>query len=294
MSWQTTLKTILPEVAQREARWFRVRCNQWLIQKRSGDQPLHIRPVNLVEHYYHFLFDLALPLYLVLAKAPPRARYLLDEFGIFSDRIPQLFPGRVSIRNHAESNAELKSYWLHGMDLSLVAVRRAELAAFRDYVLRVLEIPQQSNPRYVLLIERLPPVDYFRYQAVKKGSGASRRSIANHQELAESIQQMVKPPFEFLNVALETISFAEQVRLFHSAALIIGQHGAGLANCLWMQRGGHVVEIHNQPKLAHFRILSHLMGHHYNYYKSQEAHCVIDVRDFATQLRHNHHLRHIL
>lgn len=294
MSWQTIFKSVLPEVVQREARWLRARCNQWSIQRRSGEQPLHLRPVNLVEHYYHFLFDLALPLYLVVAQGPDQARYLLDEFGIFSDRIVQLFPGRVALRNPSLPHTAAQSCWLYGMDLSLVAVRSAELLAFRQHVLQVLDIPHHAPQHNVLLIERLPPDGYFRDQAVKKGSGASRRSIVNHQELAAALQQAVQPPYRFLNVALENLSFSDQVRLFHSAALVIGQHGAGLANGLWMQPGSHVIEIHHQPKLAHFRILSQLMGHHYHLYKTQAAHCMIDVMDFLDHCRNHPYLGCIL
>ena len=46
----------------------------------------------------------------------------------------------------------------------------------------------------------------------------------------------------FENVQAENLSFADQIRLFASARLIVGMHGAGLANILFAPRA-HLVEL---------------------------------------------------
>ena len=44
-------------------------------------------------------------------------------------------------------------------------------------------------------------------------------------------------------VVLEQLSFAEQVRLLGSASVLVGNHGAGLANMAWMAAGARVLEL---------------------------------------------------
>jgi capsular polysaccharide biosynthesis protein len=44
-------------------------------------------------------------------------------------------------------------------------------------------------------------------------------------------------------VAAETLSFAEQVRLFSGAAVIAGAHGAGFANMVFAPAGTEMIEL---------------------------------------------------
>jgi capsular polysaccharide biosynthesis protein len=67
---------------------------------------------------------------------------------------------------------------------------------------------------------------------------APRRRIANEDRVAEV---MIGHGFERVN--LEEFSFAEQVRLVGSAAVLAGNHGAGLANMLWMLPETTVLEL---------------------------------------------------
>ncbi len=47
----------------------------------------------------------------------------------------------------------------------------------------------------------------------------------------------------FTEVTLESMSFAEQVRLFRHAEFILAPHGAGLTNLVWCDRGTRVIEL---------------------------------------------------
>ena len=63
-----------------------------------------------------------------------------------------------------------------------------------------------------------------------------RRRLLNHEEI-ESIAKT----HDFEVVALEKFSFAEQVRLFSSAAVIAGAHGAGFANMAFAPAGTKLI-----------------------------------------------------
>jgi capsular polysaccharide biosynthesis protein len=49
--------------------------------------------------------------------------------------------------------------------------------------------------------------------------------------------------FGFKTIELGSLSFAEQVSLFASAKVIIGPHGAGLANLVFCRKGTTVIEL---------------------------------------------------
>ena len=155
---------------------------------------------------------------------------------------------------------------------------------FKSTACESLGIELVNRPTKVLLIERLPPNAYFLKDAVKKGSGSSRRSIPNHDALAKALNSTVRRSFEFQNVQLENLSFVEQIRLFDSAAVVIGQHGAGLANTLWMQPASAVIELSHAPSLRHFRNISEALGHTFVLHRTSGPHADVDVEGLVGQL----------
>lgn len=67
---------------------------------------------------------------------------------------------------------------------------------------------------------------------------ADRRRLVQETAI---LRAMERAGFEL--VFPEMLSFAEQVRLFASAACVVGNHGAGLTNILFMPPGGRVLEL---------------------------------------------------
>ncbi len=283
---RTLVKGVIPGPILRHVRAVLTSRNQQkLLQACERGKEIRIKPDNRVEHYFHFLFDLTLPLWRLMAASPPDVTFALQPFGIFTPRLEQLFPGRVRIEDADEAGSPLRRERLLGMNPQFVHLSYRHLEAFKQHVLNVLEIDANTPRDQVLLIERLPPNEYFAKHAVKRGAGASRRSIPNHDELAEAIRSMIEAPFEFHNVQLENMPFAEQVRLFDRAALVIGQHGAGLANCLWTRPGSQVVELTHNPSLAHFQCISSAMGHQHFIHRTAGNHAPVDVNAIVALIR---------
>lgn len=74
------------------------------------------------------------------------------------------------------------------------------------------------------------------------GRGADkRRKIVNEPELVSLLGA-----YGFDSVRLEDFSFAEQVAMFSQVGVLAGIHGAGLANMLFMNKGGLVLEFVNE------------------------------------------------
>lgn len=243
---------------------------------QSGSN-LAIQPVNRVEHYFHFLFDLCLPLWHILEQVECDSKLRLKPFGIFSPRLAELFPGKLELVECSDTWSKETPLPMQGLNPQFTHLRDSDLARFKRYVDQTMGVDPSASANKIVLIERMPPNDYFKNQAVKKGAGASRRSIPNHHELAEAIHAVVKPAYQFVNVRLEELSFCEQIRLFDQAAVVIGQHGAGLANCLWSRESTKVVEISHRPDLMHFRSICDVMGLSYGIVRTTDPHEPINV-----------------
>lgn len=87
------------------------------------------------------------------------------------------------------------------------------------------------------------------------------RALLNESEVLACLK-----PLGFRRVLLEDLPFAEQVKLFHSAEVVVAPHGAGLANLAFCQAGANVLEIttpyrvygyHCFWEIAHYRDLNY-------------------------------------
>lgn len=88
-------------------------------------------------------------------------------------------------------------------------------------------------------------------------SFAPKRRIINEDEVAAWLSSR-----GVQRIHAECLPFAEQARLFASASLIIGPHGAGLTNMLFA-KPCRVVELLPGPPLGHYRELARCLGHDY-------------------------------
>jgi hypothetical protein len=111
---------------------------------------------------------------------------------------------------------------------------------------------------------------------------SSSRSFSNEVELIQKLNGV--PGVEV--VELEKLSFLEQVGLFANASMIIGPHGAGLTNQLWMPPGSDVIEFADMDYLnAVFENLAAVLGHHHHVifqegrapYKSVNVELVMEI-----------------
>jgi capsular polysaccharide biosynthesis protein len=95
----------------------------------------------------------------------------------------------------------------------------------------------------------------------------SSRTIANELEVSEVLER-----FGLDAVQPETLSFAEQVRLFSEAELVLGCHGAGMANSVFARPGARIIELF-QPgyvNLSTYR-LARSAGMRYRYLVGRAA-----------------------
>ncbi|MEO0688446.1 MAG: glycosyltransferase family 61 protein, partial [Cyanobacteria bacterium J06649_11] len=189
-----------------------------------------------IDHYYHFVTDLVLPLYFLI-QLTDETIFFLESFGLYTDRIIDLFSDRVRIISNPsllQAERDIKTIDLYGMNPKCTKVKHIEIERFRKRIRDVYGIEADKIPRKIILVERLPPDEYFIKSAKVKGSGTSRRSILNHASLSDRLKSMTKDEYEFCNLQLEKLPWDKQIEYFHQACVVIAQHGAGLLNCIWI------------------------------------------------------------
>ena len=77
---------------------------------------------------------------------------------------------------------------------------------------------------------------------------------------------LILKKFGFETVASEQLSFAEQVKLFARAEVVVTPHGAGLGNLLFVPEGCKVLEILDRDYVNdHYYNLSSILGLNYYY-----------------------------
>jgi hypothetical protein len=75
--------------------------------------------------------------------------------------------------------------------------------------------------------------------------GEVARKVANFEDLKPILDQHHITP-----IALEELDFEEQVNLFSKADLVLAEHGAGLANSIFMRPGSTMVELFPEPMVG--------------------------------------------
>lgn len=258
-----------------------------LLNAANNNQILLVSPggVGTIEHFYHFVFDLLIPLYRLKRNAPSNVEFLIEEFGVLTLLLQQVLPAHTKIVTRREAMKITNKTTLLGMNPHGVYVSKAEISRFRKAIFQALKINQSpSGSKVVLFVERLPSDRYYLEAAEYKGSGAERRSIPNHPELLEHLKKSLSGSSKLLNIQPERLDFKEQIRYFATADTVIAQHGAALANTIWMKPGSQIIELNHSLDLDHFKTISQMTGHRYRMFKTDHEHAIVDPTRFSNWL----------
>jgi capsular polysaccharide biosynthesis protein len=92
----------------------------------------------------------------------------------------------------------------------------------------------------------------------------SRRDAATRRVTNEDALLSALAPLGFELIVPGALTFDEQVEAFALAEIVVGPHGAGLANTLFMPRGSAVLELHHVAfRRPWYRRLAETLGLHY-------------------------------
>ncbi|CAM9269498.1 unnamed protein product [Phaeothamnion confervicola] len=131
---------------------------------------------------------------------------------------------------------------------------------YRRHVLQAFglwEVPPPAVPKVVLIVRRRTPA---------KNVG---RVLKNEVELAAVVREGNLIDFEVVDLA--QLTFREQLQLLRRTTVLVGVHGAGLMNVLFLAEEAVLVEIHPfYRRDRHFRLAARLSGKHYLPYRGSD------------------------
>jgi capsular polysaccharide biosynthesis protein len=193
-------------------------------------------------NYYHWLTE-ALPRFdLYAASGLPIDRYYAPRRHAFHRDAVALLgitPDRIlpAVRNAHVSVDRLVASRVHD------GLSRAKVDALHHRLTAAVGAAPTTAPR--IFIRRL-------------GHGARR--LVNEAAVLRALESL-----GFVPCRPETLSFADQIRLFSQAECVVGPHGAGLTNLLFCREGTKVVEIGTPYRLwPCFREIAHHRGLDYH------------------------------
>ena len=102
-------------------------------------------------------------------------------------------------------------------------------------------ISKTQQPRHTQRVGSKLEVLYISRQA--NGSGHRLLTNDSHTRLVNILERDFKDKMNVKIVKMEGYSAEEQIQMASNADIIIGVHGNGLTNTLWMPKGGLVIEM---------------------------------------------------
>ena len=217
--------------------------------------------IGSVEHYYHFFYGYLVPLVNwysnsnggIYAKIYIRSCALLDkivvELGyeniVILDK--QKHSKISGVANY--EGCQLRHLRLNGLD-GPDAYSRTKIMSARKIIMSRLDIAslgivcskktsRNTSRGSTIIIDRGSSNTFYQSQNCEiPNSGSMRRSIPNMLELVSALAR-----YQPSLVYLENLSLRKQAAIFHSADIIIAQHGAAISNLIFCRPTAVVYEI---------------------------------------------------
>lgn len=123
--------------------------------------------------------------------------------------------------------------------------------------------PSPDDLRWVRdrFLEHLPPpTDDFGDRIFVSREDAPRRKVRNRRAVYEVLEE-----YDFESYEPGRLSFADQVRLFSGADLVVGPYGAGVSNVVFAEDADFVELVVDAKKNVHHYVLANLLGIDYEY-----------------------------
>lgn len=262
-----------------------------------------------VEHFYHFFFGYLVPLcdYLRANDRPgvrllarscgPMDRILLELEIPGLEIVPRALHRRLARSVHADpagvvvdragtdlgrGHAAYDNALISRATAHLLALCKERIEPHR----RAAEAAWAARRPRLLVIERGPSDPFYATRrSERKGAAQERRHIPNHAEIIAQIEAAFGGS---LSRRLEAMPLAEQIALFESADVVIAQHGAALANIVWMRPGAALLEI--APRIGgrrrpQFELLARGRGVRYAALGQVHAHAAVPPERVVHALR---------
>lgn len=274
-----------------------------------------------ITHYYHFFYGVLIPFILEHInnlKQKRKVKYIIgDNLGNMLKLLLQL-PLDINFKKFIKDfdKINVKTEFLKPMDVHPTIRERdykiinkgwasiltydiyIKVNMYMKYCIKKYEMNlflESKNKKRIVIIERkkqkgFSTINYAKneYTDIMKTSGSERRSIINHEDLVNLIKKYFENNYEIINISTEYMPLFEQYSLFNNADIVFAQHGAALANIIFMKEKTNVVEIISKVKLNGgddwFKPISETCKIKHHQYITEEEHTEIKLKDFKNFL----------
>lgn len=241
-----------------------------------------------VQQYYHFLLGYLAPI-LAWLDGNEAQEITVRDCGPMNRWFATL-PNHVNVEVmnvghflHVFSGNLQPSVVLRGFDFPDEFDSR-KLAAFRSSMLKHFAIQSEADSRITVLDRRITDPFYASKESEIDLAGAARRSTPNLGSWVASLEDDTEMDY----IDSTELDVTDQVRQAAETRILIGQHGAGLTNMVFMKPGGVVIEIH-PPLPAEatdtFEKLAHACGHDYVRVPQSGVHAAVDPQLLTAALQ---------
>jgi hypothetical protein len=246
--------------------------------------------LGTILHYYHFFFACLIPLIDFKLQHPNITEFRLTEsIGPFHRMVSRDIYLNVRVVGNTsltgtENILQLPAYDTFENRFFTNASYDKMPISVRDNLIKFFEttlpgpVKKHRNmwaavhePRIVFIQRKADPE--FNSGTFASSSGAYRRYIQNHREIKSALK--LKYRRSTVNIAMENMNIYDQYVTFRSANILIAQHGAALANMIFMNSLGEVIgttsgELRNS--FAHVIEISPPYGRASKYFRNMAAH----------------------
>jgi hypothetical protein len=109
-----------------------------------------------------------------------------------------------------------------------------ELRVLRHVLTQGVELPSNTGARTVVFVNRDP-------------ANTRQRSLSGFQHIVNELRRTAARHGAIVHLHDDSKPLSAQIQTFHSASVVVGPHGAGLANVLFCQPGTAVIELPTFP-----------------------------------------------
>lgn len=206
-------------------------------------QKLHGMFTNLPDNgFYHFLIE-DLPRFIEVFDYNPRAQVILGSKSNYILDIVKL----LRIENSMFLDYPVQCEELIFSEKSLGGVFNKNDHELLKFL--ISDIETNDKGRKILIV---------RNNIIK---GYLDRGIRHSSALYAKLKNL-----GFEEIVLEQLSFSEQISIMNSADVLVGFHGAGLANMVWMKQNTKVFEITESRFTSHFEHIASVCNIKFNRY----------------------------
>lgn len=210
-------------------------------------------------NYNHCLKEIILPLFLIMNKKDLLYKHMNIEIYcngditlIWNEMLKSIFP-RYSFEDKKNEDYDIIINYAWPMTTDIdSSVTRKDIELFIEYLEKTIKIPENFQEYDIVLIKRSQLSREYNYDEEIRSKLTKKyvnnkhiRYIDNNEEIYNSLI-IEFPEKKILNIDIKDLKFEERFHLFRNTDIIIGIHGAAMANCLFFRENKMIIEYLNK------------------------------------------------